>query len=905
MGEALRGDLTRRADRVIENKAMRWISMFRLRLRSLLSRRKVEQELDEELRYHLERQINENSATGMTPENARYAALQSIKDIEQRKEECREMRGVQVVETLFHDVRYGARTLRKSPGFTFIALFTLALGIGATTAIFSVVYGVLLRPLPYKDPSRLMVLHETTPKVGTVSVSYPNFLDWRADNRAFSEMAAVCAVDFSLSGIAQPENISGQAVSPNFLSMLGVHPLLGRDFDSAEGKAGAAAVVLLSYPLWQSHFGGDRNVVGRSIALNGRGVTIIGVLPPDFHWFEKTDVLEPIGVWATNNAESSERGERGDTVVLGRLAAGVSFAQARSEMEGIAARLAREYPAQNAQFGVLLQPLREVFVSDVRSAILVLLGAVVFVLLIACANVANLFLMRGAERTKEIALRLAIGASRVRIIRQMLTESFLLASLGGLLGLALAIGGIAGITRLIPAGGLEGAIVDLNGPVLFFAAGMTLFSAFIFGLAPAIHSARANVQSELKEGGRTTSASTGQNRWRGRLVIAEISFALVLLVGAGLMMKSLYRLLLVDPGFRPNRVLIMEMSLRTSQYRKDAAILNFWNQVLYRVRALPGVTSAALGTVVPLTNNHSRTDITLEDMALPKPGSFPHPDVHIVSPGYVNTLGVPLLRGRAFTDADNENAPRAGMINALMAQRYFSGENPIGKRFHFGHRPANDPREWITITGVVGDTRLYGLANPSRLEVYIPFRQSITGDMNLIVKSRNDPAALTAAIRHVVHSLDKDLPISGIATMEQLISNSVSTRRVTLILLGMFSALALVLAAIGIYGVISYSVAQRTHEIGIRMALGAQRRDVLRMVLTQGAKIAGAGMIIGIVLSFGLARLIANLLFSVSAADPLTFAAVAIVLALVAMLACYIPARRALRVDPTVALRHE
>jgi predicted permease len=884
---------------------MRLRNMLRLRLRSLFSRGKVEQELDEEMRYHLERQVEQELAAGKNPENARYAALRSIKDIEQRKEECRDMRGVHVIEALFHDIRHGVRTLRRSPGFASVALLTLALGVGATTAIFSVVYGVLLRPLPYKNPSRLIVLNETTPKVGTVSVSYPDFLDWRAQNRAFSEMAAVGAVDFSLAGIAQPENISGQAVSPNFLSMLGVHPLLGRDFDSLEGKPGAAAVVLLSYPLWQSHFAGDRNVVGHSIALDGRGFAIIGVLPPDFHWYEKTDVLEPIGVWATNNAESSERGARGDTVVLGRLVFGVNLAQARSEMEGIAARLAHEYPASNDQFGIALRPLREVFVSEVRPAILVLLCAVIFVLLIACANVANLFLMRGAERAKEIALRLAIGASRGRIVRQMLTESFLLAFLGGLLGLALAIGGTGGIARLFPAGELAGASVTLNGAVLLFTAGTVIVSAFIFGLAPAIHSAKADMQSDLKESGRTTSASTGQNRWRGRLVIAEISFALILLVGAGLMMKSLYRLLLVDPGFRPNRVLTMEMSLRMPQYSNDAAILNFWNQVLYRVRALPGVTSAALGTVVPLTNSHSRTDIAIGGMALPKPGSFPHPDVHIVSSGYVNALGVSLLRGRALTDADNENAPRVGMINARLAQRYFSGENPVGKRFHFGHSPANNPSEWIAIVGVVGDTRLYGLANPSRLEVYVPFRQSATDDMNLIVKSGNDAAALTSAIRHVVHSLDKDLPISGITTMKQLISNSVSTRRVTLILLGLFSALALVLAAIGIYGVISYSVAQRTHEIGIRMALGAQRRDVLRMILAQGANIAGIGMVIGILMSFGLARLMANLLFSVSAADPLTFAAVAIALALIAMIACYIPARRALRVDPMVALRHE
>ena len=430
---------------------MRLANIFRLRLRSLLSRKKIEQELDEELRYHLERQIDAGLAAGMTLENARYAALQSIKDVEQRKEECRDMRRVHIIEALFHDARYGLRTLRKSPGFTSAALLTLALGIGATTAIFSVVYAVLLRPLPYKDPSRLIVLNETTPRVGVVTVSYPNFFDWRAQNGVFSEMAAVQGVGFNLAGITQPENISGLAVSPNFLSMLGVHPLLGRDFYPSEEKAGTAPVVLLSYSLWQSHFGGERNAIGSVISLDGRGFTVVGVLPPDFRWIEKADVVEPIGVWGTTHpGRFADREERGDMVVVGRLRAGVSYEQARAEMGGIAARLARQYPGANDQFGVALRPVREIFVSEIRPAILITWGAAIFVLLIACANVANLFLVRGAGRVKEIALRMAIGASRGRIIRQTLAESFLLAFLGGLLGLSLAVGGIHGLAHLIP-----------------------------------------------------------------------------------------------------------------------------------------------------------------------------------------------------------------------------------------------------------------------------------------------------------------------------------------------------------------------------------------------------------------------------------------------------------------------
>jgi predicted permease len=885
------------------------LSDLLFRIRSLFRRKAVETELDDELRFHFERQVDKYVNSGLTRAEALRRAGIDFGGLDQVKEECREARGVQILETLFQDVRYALRMLRKSPGFTAIALLTLALGIGANTAIFSVVYGVLLRPLPYQDPSRLIVLRETTPKVGTVGVSYANFQDWRAQSRAFSKLAAVESVAFNLAGVDpagadQPENISGAVVSSDFLSMLGVRPLLGRNFDSSQDQAGTAPVVLLSYRLWQSHFAGAANVLGRTVALNGRGFTIIGVLPPDFRWIEKTDVLEPIGLRA-NDPDFNERGDRGDVVVIGRLAPGVSFAQARAEMEGIAARLENAYPFSNDQFGVALQPIRDAFVGDLRPSVLVLFGAAVFVLLIACANVANLFLMRGASRTKEIALRMAVGASRSRIVYQILVESFVLAFLGGLLSLGLAFAGIRGVARLIPADMLSGANVNLNGPVLLFAAGVIVLCTFVFGLAPASQSTKPDVQSELKESGRAMSSGIGQGRMRGALAIAEVSLALILLVGAGLMMKSLYRLLSVDPGFRPDRVLTMNMSLRTAQYAKDPAILNFWQRVLTSVRELPGVEAAALGTDVPLTDNHSRSDITLEGMALPKPGNYPHPDGHSVSPGYARTLGVPLQRGREFTDADTENAPLVAMINTALARQFFPHQDPIGKRFMFGHPSDKRAPKWINIVGVAGDTKLYGLANPARLEVYLPFRQDASSHMTLIVKSGIEPAALASAIRSAIASIDKDQPVADIATMHQLVNNSVSTRRITLILLGVFGALALVLGSIGIYGVLAYSVAQRTHEIGIRMALGARRGDVLRMILAQGAKLAGAGVVIGILASFGLTRLMTKLLFSVSPADPATFAAVAIVLVLVALLASYIPARRTLRVDPMIALRHE
>jgi predicted permease len=868
-------------------------------------RKRMLHELDEDIREHIARETQDNIERGMTPDEARHAAMRKFGNVTMVKEETREVWNFVWLEQLLADIRFGLRMLRKNPGFTAVAILTLALGIGTNAAVFSVVYAVLLRPLPYREPSRLVVLHETTPKVGDVSVSFPNFLDWRAASHSFSQMAAVASVDFNLAGVTQPENISGDAVSPNFLSMIGIRPFLGRDFDASEEKPGTAPVLLLSYALWQSHLGGDPNAVGKTITLDGRSFTIVGVLPPNYRSLDMTDVMLPIGVWATNNADAiKERGDRGDMVVIGRLAPGVAFGQARAEMEGIAARLAKDYPGSNDQFSVTLQPIRQAFVGDMKTAILVLFGAVLFVLLIACANVANLFLVRGSSRTKEIALRIAFGASRGRIIRQMLTESFILACVGGVVGVALALGGIRGMAQLISADMLSGAAVNLNGAVLLFVAAVVALATFIFGLAPALHSTKPNVQSELKEGGRTSSGGVAQNRLRGVLAVAEISLALILLIGAGLMMKSLYRLLQVDPGFRPARVLTMGMDLRTQLYSQDPAVLNFWQQLIDRVSALPGVQSAAVGTAIPLTNSHGRSDITIEGMALPTPGNYPHPDVHVVSPEYVATLGIPLLRGRTFTDQDNEKAPLAGMINAMVAHRFFPNEDPIGKRFMFGH-PSSDPPKWYTIVGVVSDTRLYGLANPARLEVYLSFRQNPRNSMALVVKSGADPASLTSAVREAVQSIDKDQPVFAISTMEELVRNSVATRRMTLVLLGLFSGLALVLGAIGIYGVISYSVAQRTHEIGIRMALGAPRSGVFRLVVGEGLKLAGVGIAIGIAAAFGLARLMSSLLFGISATDFETFAGVALLLALVAMLACYVPARRAMRVDPTVALRYE
>src|SRR5580704_105055 len=679
---------------------MRILHTIAAGLQSLLRRKKTDQELDEELGAFLELATEEKLKYGMSRKEALREVRLERGNLDVSKELVRAGGWENFVETCWQDLIYAARTLRKSPGFTFVALLTLALGIGATTAIFSVVYGVLLQPLPFNDAARLILLNETTPRVGVVSVSYPNFQDWRAQTIQFSQIAAVSSVGFNLAGINQPEAIRGEAVSPNFLSVLGVKPALGRDFDPSEEKAGAAPVLLLSYALWQSHFGADPSALGRTIMLDGKGYTIVGVLPGDFRWPEKVDVLEPMGVWAGQKPqEAAERGQRGDLVVLGRLAPAATFAQAHAEMEGIASRLAKEYP--------------------------------------------------------------------------------------GAIGLFLAYTGIQGMTQMIGVDRLSGATVAIKGVVLLFAAGIVALATFVFGLVPALRSTKPFVLANLKEGSAGAGGGASQNRLRGIFVVAELALSLILLTGAGLMMKSLHLLLSVSPGFQPDRVLHMEMNLRSEQYDKDPAVQSFFKRVLDQVSALPGVQSVSLGTNLPMMDSHDRTDITIEGMPLPKPGSFPHPDLHVTSTGYFATMGIPLLSGRTFTEADNENAQRVGIINARLAKEFFPHGDAVGKRFTLGRPSETEAPKWIEIVGVVGDTKLYGLTNPARFEVYGPFPQWTPNEMDLLVKTSVDPAAMTSAIRGAIASIDKDQPIFAISTMNQLVSDSVSTRTFTLVLLGL------------------------------------------------------------------------------------------------------------------------
>jgi putative ABC transport system permease protein len=877
----------------------RWQSAWR----AMRHRGDFEFEMTDELKFHIEKRADDLRRAGASPEEAMRRAKMEFGATAKHEDDCREARKISFFDDLRKDLRFGLRALVKSPGFTAVAVLTLALGFGATTSIFSVVNAILFHPLPYYQESRVMLLRETDARRNgndTISVPYPDFLDWREQSRAFSKLAVVHNLNFAVTGIGEPEQVDGFAVSPNFLSLLGVKPALGRDFSPDEEKQGTAPVVMLSYAYWQSHYGGDQSVVGRTILLYGRPYTIVGVLPQNFYYTSRAAIWAPIGIWVQFY---SERGSHDDTDVIGRLADGVTLPQAQSEMSGIASRLAKQYPATNTDESVSIKPIRDEFTGDAKSAVLILFGAVTFVLLIACVNVANLSLVRGVSRSKEIALRIAIGASRGRLVRQMLTESLLLSAIGGLLGIAVGAWSLRGLTQLIGGDAMMAIPIHMDGAVVAFAVGMIFVVALLFGMIPAFHALRPEVRSSLQESGRSSTAGARQNRLRAILVVAETALALVLLAGAGLMMKSLYLLLHVNGGFEPNQAYSMFLNLGSTRYKTEESQRSFWREVVPRLQALPGVESVALGTNVPLTDDHYRADITLLDRPTPGPSQFPHPDTHSVSPDYFRTLKIPLLRGRTFTEMDNASAPLVGVINETAANRFWPAGNAIGQRFIFGH-PSPDHKA-VTIVGVVADTRLYGFGQPARLEVYRPIEQEATQHAAVVIRSQLDGATLAPEIRRTVSSIDKDEPVVGFTSMNQLLYDWESTRRETLLLLEIFSGLALVLATIGIFGVVSYNVAQRTNEIGIRVAMGAQQRDVLRMVLGHGAKLAATGVGIGLVAALALTQLLAGLLYGVKASDPSTHAVVALLLIAVALIACYIPARRAMRVDPMIALRHE
>jgi predicted permease len=803
------------------------------------------------------------------------------------------------MNTLLQDLRFGLRQLGRNPGFTAIAVVTLALGIGANTAIFSVVNGVLLHTFGYKDPGQLVFMTEHSQQVPNMSVSYLDYLDWRKQNTVFSSLAAMQEGSFNLTDVERPVRLYGFFVSANFFSTLGVKPALGRDFFAAEDAPNGNPVALISYSLWQRQFGGEPGIIGKVLTLNARSCTVVGVLPPHFKFYGQSDVFVPIGLEADSRG-FKDRGEHPGIVTIARLKPGVTLALARSQMETIAQRLATEYPKTNSGNSVAAQTLHEFAVGNIQAALLALMAAVGLVLLIACANIANLLLARGAGRTKEMAIRAALGAGSARIFHQLLAESVLLALLGGAAGLLIGSFGISGLNGLVPAEFQGTVSIGLDRWVLGFTLLISIVTGIIFGLVPALRASKTELNEALKEGRRTSAAGSERRLSRNFLAAFEIALALILLVGAGLLIRSFRRLLQVNPGFATQHVLTMQFDLPQYSYPKTTQIANFDYRLIERVRNLPGVESAGLVTPLPLTGEGWERNFHIEGQPVPAPGHFPNSDYHFVSPGYFQAIGIPLLRGRLFTDSDNSKAPRVAVVSEGFARRYWPRQDPLGRRFQLD---TNGP--WYSVIGIVGNTKQFGLTSRTKTEFYLTYLQEPFSYMTIVVRTATSPLALTSEIRRQVSALDKDVPIFNVRSMDQLFDESVSPQRMTMLLLGIFSALAMLLAAVGIYGVVSYSVARRTREIGIRMALGAQQPDVLRLVLGEGMRLALAGVVCGIVAALGLTRLMASLLFDVKPADPGTFLVVSLLLAGVTLLACYIPARRAARVDPMVALRYE
>ncbi|HJR05989.1 MAG TPA: ABC transporter permease [Pyrinomonadaceae bacterium] len=812
---------------------------------------------------------------------------------------------------LWQDVRYGFRTLIKSPGFTVVALAALALGIGANTAIFSVVNAVLLRSLPFRDSGQLMVVWEQnrTSQGRNNVVSPANFLDWQQQANSFQEMAAFNDAAFNLTGEGNPEEIPAQVTSGNLLTMLGTEAALGRVYTKDEAEPGRDDVVVISHSLWQRRFGGAPDIVNKRISLDGQSVKVLGVMPQGFKWFMKegSTTGKPAELWTPTKYEQyltrPNKGRGRFITVAGRLKPGVTREQAQAEMSTIAARLEQQYPQNNTNMGVNVVPVRDQLAGEIKTALYVLLGAVGFVLLIACANVANLMLARAASRQSEFAIRTALGAGRGRMIRQLLTESVLLAVVGGALGLLIALWGVDALVAISPPNLLGTERIGVSLPVLGFTFAISLLTGVVFGLAPALEATRLNLNESLKETGKSNMSSRRSRRLSSVFVVAQVALALVLLIGSTLMIKSFLRLQAVDPGFQTQNLLTMRITVPTTKYRERAQIVGFFRQALERIKSLPDVRSAGAVSALPFGGNlGARTDMYVEGRPEPPPGQELSTDVRATDENYFQTMGIPVLSGRTFTEQEAREDRRVFVINEAMARQYFPGENPIGKRIKVVMEPNPPLRE---IIGVVADAKyktLEGSAHPMVYGVhpYLPY-----AEMTLVVRTNGDPLNLAAAVRREIQTIDKDQPVAEVRTMKSWIDELTARSRFGTLLLTIFAALALVLAGIGIYGVMSYSVTQRTHELGIRIALGAKTRDVLKLVLGRGLALTLTGIALGLVASLALTRFLSSLLFGVSATDPATFGGLALLLTTVALVACYLPTRRAVKVDPMVALRDQ
>jgi predicted permease len=821
------------------------------------------------------------------------------------------------MNTLWQDVRYGARMLLKNPGITFVVILALALGIGANTAIFSVVNAVLLRPLPYHESDRLVFLNERSPVLDEMSISYPNFTDWRNQNQVFEKIGVYNRNSYNLTGAGEVERIPTAQVSADLFAALRVNAAIGRVFNNEEDKPGGTPVVVLSHGLWQRRFGGQMSILNQTLTLNGKSYTVIGVMPQGYLYPSRVEMWVPVGQ-LSGDPNWQQRGNHPGLYAVARLKPGATLAQAEADLDNIAANLEKQYPDTNAGNRVRIRPLLEIFVSDARSTLWVLFGAVAFVLLIACANIANLLLARATARQKEMAIRSAMGAGRWRIARQLLTESVLLSLVGGILGLLIARWCIDFILYISPDAIPRSREISLDWRVLAFTIGVSFLTGILFGLVPAMQAGVVDVHETLKETGRGT---TGRHWVRSSLVVVEVATTLVLLIGAGLMIRSFYRLQNVNPGFSYARLASFTVSLPQRKYVTEEQRTDFFKRLLENLRALPGVEAAAVASGLPLGNNGWQTSFLVDGQPKPPRDQTPLMEACTVTPDYFRAMNIPLLRGRYFTDQDNRSflAGRdlsklnegermiAGVTSIIIdeefARRHWPNEDAVGKRIKFG---GDEKSPALTVVGVVGRVKMEGLSQDSnRVQGYFPFWQLPFTGMTVIIKASGDPNQLIASAREQVKQVDPDQPIYNIRTMDQIRAESVAGERLNLTLFSIFAGIALSLAIVGIYGVMSYTVTQRTHEIGIRMAIGAQQRDVFKMIMGQGMMLALIGIAVGLVGAFALTRLMATMLFGVTATDPATFAAIAILLTIVALLACYLPGRRATKVDPVVSLRYE
>jgi putative ABC transport system permease protein len=805
------------------------------------------------------------------------------------------------MHTFWQDLHYGARMLLRNPAFTLVAVLALTLGIGATTAIFSVVNSVLLKPLPYPESERLVFLSEWSPQIDGMSISYPNFTDWREQNEVFEKIGVYRRQSYNLTGTGAPERLVGGMVSADLFAALRVNALRGRLFTNDEDQPGATPVALLSYGLWQRRFGGDTNTIDQQLTLNGRSYTVIGIMPPDFAFPSRAELWTPVGQSAKDPGWES-RGNHPGLYAMARLKPGVSVAEARAGMESVAVNLERKYPDSNTGNRVTVTPALENVVRDVKPALFILPGIVGFVLLIACANVANLLLARATTRQKEMAIRTALGASRWRIVRQLLTESLLLSFIGGGLGLLLASWGVKLLVAISPNSIPRSREIMVDNRVLVFTIVVAALTGVFFGLVPALQASKPDLNETLKDAGR---GSTGRRHvLRNALVVAEVALTMVPLMSAGLMIRSFYRLQQVDPGFNGDHLLTFNIALPQKKYPEDVQRINFGEQVADRLRQLPGIDTVGLSSGLPLGNNGWQTSFVIDGQPPPEPGKTPLTEAAVASPDYFRAMGITILKGRNFTDADTKDVPRVALIDEEFARRYWPNEEAVGKHIRPG---GNDPRNpLVEIVGIVRRVKMEGLNQESdRVQSYYPFRQLPSGNLTVVIKSSQEPMSIASAVREQVLAVDPDQPIYNLNSMQQLRADSIAPERLNLMLFTCFAVIALTLASVGIYGVMSYAVTQRTHEIGIRMALGARPGNVLSMVVRQGMALTITGLALGVGGALLVTRLMTSLLFGTSATDPLTFVAIPLLLAGVALGACFVPARRATKVDPMIALRYE